>query len=224
MTEKLFTRYEFRTADTPTSIVKGLLDPPSPSLRLAPNVHVVDISSLRSDHARNLVVLATLRAMWHVARRQWWQRHLSGQQYVRTPFFVVVDEAHHLCPHERPDGALANRVRDALVEFAAEGRKYGLWLVIGTQRPTRLHSSVLFESSNLLLMRTTSPADLDALQRLVGRRGFSVLAKLERKKGFCYLAGEWSNGKLKRAQVAERLSMHPEGSFKRDEWVPRKNS
>lgn len=205
--------------DTAGCVVDGLVEWEK---RVSPKVHVVDLSWLARAHARNLLALAVLRAIWEVGRRQWLRRHLTQEAVYRTPIYVVIDEAHHLCPREQPASDLADRVRDALIEIAAEGRKYGLWLVIATQRPTRLHGSLVSEASNLLLMRTTAPTDLSFLSDLLGIR-MSRLARLERKKGFCYLAGEWSDGQVKKAQVSDRLSLHVE-SIELTEWVLPKRS
>ena len=54
------------------------------------------------------------------------------------------------------------RTRDAL---AAEGRKYGLYLLVSTQRPN-MHENVVAQCDNLLLTRMNSMADVGDLTRL----------------------------------------------------------
>jgi DNA helicase HerA-like ATPase len=44
--------------------------------------------------------------------------------------------------------------------FAAEGRKFGLHLLVSRQRPLKVHDNVLSQCDNLVLMRMNSPADL----------------------------------------------------------------
>ena len=46
------------------------------------------------------------------------------------------------------------------VRIAGEGRKFGLHLLVSTQRPQKLHDDVLSQCDNLLLMRMNSLADL----------------------------------------------------------------
>ena len=49
------------------------------------------------------------------------------------------------------------------VRIAAEGRKYGLYLFLSTQRPDRLHPEVLAQCENLVLMKVNSAAAIDLL-------------------------------------------------------------
>ena len=55
---------------------------------------------------------------------------------------------------------------DRAVQIAAEGRKYGLYLLTSTQRPNKVHENVVSQCDNLLLMRMNSQADLADLSRL----------------------------------------------------------
>ena len=49
------------------------------------------------------------------------------------------------------------------MQIAAEGRKYGLWLLLSTQRPSKVHINALSQCDNLALMRMSSPKDLAEL-------------------------------------------------------------
>ncbi len=55
---------------------------------------------------------------------------------------------------------------DRTVQIAAEGRKYGLYLLVSTQRPNKVHENVVSQCDNLLMMRMNSHADLADLGRL----------------------------------------------------------
>lgn len=85
----------------------------------------------------------------------------------RTPTLVVLDEAHNLCPAE-PSGTVQEALVERLVQIAAEGRKYGLWLLLSTQRPSKLHPQVLSQCDNLVLMRMNSRQDLEELATVFG--------------------------------------------------------
>ena len=85
----------------------------------------------------------------------------------RTPTLIVIDEAHNVCPAE-PSGTLATAVTERLIQIAAEGRKYGLWLLLSSQRPSKLHPQVLSQCDNLALMRMNSPSDVVELAQLFG--------------------------------------------------------
>jgi DNA helicase HerA-like ATPase len=82
----------------------------------------------------------------------------------QRPTIIVVDEAHNFVPAESSN----NNVARALMRIAAEGRKYGLWLVLASQRPQKLHSNVISQCDNLILMRLTSQIDLDHIASAFG--------------------------------------------------------
>lgn len=94
----------------------------------------------------------------------------------RTPTLLVLDEAHNLCPAE-PHGTVQTALVDRLVDIAAEGRKYGLWLLLSTQRPSKIHPQVLSQCDNLALMRMNSPTDVEALASVFGFAPPDMLAR-----------------------------------------------
>jgi hypothetical protein len=64
-----------------------------------------------------------------------------------------------VCPQEPSDHNQALSVEQA-VNIAAEGRKFGIYLLLATQRPQKVHVNVLTQCENLILMRMNSRADL----------------------------------------------------------------
>jgi hypothetical protein len=54
-------------------------------------------------------------------------------------------------------------VRERIIQIAAEGRKYGLWMLLSTQRPSKVHPGIISQCDNLGLMKMSSPADLAEL-------------------------------------------------------------
>ena len=78
---------------------------------------------------------------------------------------VVIDEAHNICAAE-PDNAVSRITTERAIQIAAEGRKYGLYLLVSTQRPNKVHENVVSQCDNLLLMRMNSMADVGDLTRL----------------------------------------------------------
>ena len=59
-------------------------------------------------------------------------------------------------------------MRNRIIQIAAEGRKYGLWLLLSTQRPSKVHTGIVSQCDNLTLMRTNSRDDLDQLSAIFG--------------------------------------------------------
>jgi DNA helicase HerA-like ATPase len=122
-----------------SSILKDAADP---SVRCL----VVDLGSLGTREEQALVAEAVLGRLWE-------------RRSDRSPVLVVIDEAHNVCPAHPEDGltALATEVA---VRIAGEGRKFGRYLLVSTQRPQKVHENVLSQCDNLLLMRMNSIADL----------------------------------------------------------------
>ena len=106
---------------------------------------VVDLGSLPTREEQSLVAATVLGDLWR--RRQ-----------ERRPVLVVIDEAHNVCPAEPPDQLVAVAAEHA-IRIAAEGRKFGLYLLVSTQRPQKIAGNVLSQADNLVLMRLNSLAD-----------------------------------------------------------------
>ncbi len=119
-----------------------------------PRVTVCDLSGFRDPVEPEVVALDLVESLW-------------AQRTSRTPTLLVIDEAHNICPAE-PRDAVQQAVVDRLVQIAAEGRKYGLWLLLSTQRPSKIHPQVLSQCDNLMLMRMNSPGDVAELVEVFG--------------------------------------------------------
>ncbi|EWT02732.1 ATPase [Intrasporangium oryzae NRRL B-24470] len=117
-------------------------------------VTVLDVSTFRTAQEPLVTALDVVERLW--ANRE-----------DRVPTLVVIDEAHNLCP-AAPTTPLQTILTDRLIQIAAEGRKYGIWLLLSTQRPSKVHPQVTSQCDNLVLMRMNSPADVEELGRLFG--------------------------------------------------------
>jgi hypothetical protein len=155
--------------------------------------------------------------------RQSWEEALGNpaESDDRRPIFVVVDEAHNLAP-QSPTTDSAVAVTEALVRIAMEGRKYGLFLILVTQRPGRVNSHLLSQCDNLCLLRMSDPADV----RLVEERfGFVPQGMAHESLGFpkvgarqVLLCGEFVKRSIV-AQVAPRRTVEGGRSLRDDVWL-----
>ena len=107
---------------------------------------VVDLGSLGTREEQALVAQAVLARLWE-------------RRADRAPVLIVIDEAHNVCP-AAPEDPLTALAAEHAVRIAGEGRKFGLYLLVSTQRPQKVHENVLSQCDNLLLMRMNSTADL----------------------------------------------------------------
>jgi hypothetical protein len=150
----------------------------------------VDLGSLYSPSRLFLAAGAALDALWAKSREEWTEAlGIPPSADPRCPIFVVIDEAHNLAP-ATPTSESAKSVSECLVRIAMEGRKFGLFLVLVTQRPSRLNGNLLSQCDSLRLMKMSNPADIELVTE---RFGFVPEKEAERalgfKKGEMLLAG-----------------------------------
>ena len=128
----------------------------------------LDLGSL--DEQKQLFITAevALAALWAEARKQW-SRALTfpPNHDSRCPVFVVIDEAHNIAP-EKPLNDAGAGVTEILTRIAMEGRKFGLFLILVTQRPSRVSSNLLSQCDNLCLMKMSNPADVELVKQRFG--------------------------------------------------------
>ncbi len=128
---------------------------------------VFDIGGFGTPEEKSLIATATLGAFWQLRER-------------REPVLIVIDEAHNVCAQE-PADPLQAAATERAIRFAGEGRKFGLYLLMSTQRPQKIHRNVLSQCDNLVLMRMNSAADLAQLAEVFS---FVPASLMERASGF----------------------------------------
>src|SRR5208282_4240845 len=74
----------------------------------------------------------------------------------RHPIALFCDEAHLYIPN-RSEGDTSNEISISMFErIAKEGRKYGVGLIVISQRPSEVSHTVLSQCNNLIAMRLTN--------------------------------------------------------------------
>ena len=121
-------------------------------------VKIVDFSEVPSDV---LPLIVSLIGRLAFSIQQW------STPTLRHPIALFCDEAHLYMP-ERTAGHSSNEVSvETFERIAKEGRKYGLGLVIISQRPSEVNRTVLSQCNNLLSMRLTNAEDQSVVRRLL---------------------------------------------------------
>ncbi|MDO5028356.1 MAG: ATP-binding protein [Bacillota bacterium] len=75
------------------------------------------------------------------------------------PFVIVTDEAHEFAPKGLPKPS-----KSIIKEIAQEGRKYGVFLVLATQRPTLLDETVTAQLNSKFIFRTVRATDIQTIR------------------------------------------------------------
>ena len=138
----------------------------------------------------------------------------------RVTFFVM-EEAHNFCPahvwyeHQKWP-------RDIIHEMATEGRKYGAFLMMLTQNPSRLSPQALLQCDNVILMRMTSSSEVEALATVVrdaGPRLAEAAYGLKKGEAICL-------GGIVRAETPVKFDLRktrPGGDDISKDWTKRRN-
>lgn len=82
-----------------------------------------------------------------------------------VPFLLVLEEAHNYIPQS--EGAKYYSVKKSIERIAKEGRKYGLSLMIVSQRPSEISETIFSQCNNFVAMRLTNPTDQQYVKRLM---------------------------------------------------------
>ena len=168
-------RFEVWSGHDDISLLDDLLDD---DLRCL----VVDLGSLGTRDEQSLVAASVLEHLWR-------------RRAERKPVAIVIDESHNVCP-ARPDDPLTALATEDAIRIAGEGRKFGLYLIVVTQRPQKVHENVVSQCDNLVLMRMNSTADLGHVGEV-----FSFVPPGLIDRAAIFRQGE--------ALVAGKISSHP---------------
>lgn len=98
------------------------------------------------------------------------QRYRKLNQGKTLPTVLVMEEAHTFIKRYKDDAENQNAAAiccQVFEKIAREGRKFGLGLVLSSQRPSELSPTVLSQCNSYLLHRISNDQDQDLVKRLV---------------------------------------------------------
>ena len=133
------------------SLVNSLLD-----FGNGKGVKIIDFSEVPSDI---LPLITGLIGRLIFSIQQWMDDEL------RHPVALFCDEAHLYIP-ANIKGGMEEKGLASFERIAKEGRKYGLSLVVISQRPSDVNKTILSQCGNFIAMRLTNPDDQNVIKRL----------------------------------------------------------
>ena len=89
---------------------------------------------------------------------------------------VVCEEAHRYIPADQNSGFFPTR--QAIARIAKEGRKYGVYLAVISQRPSELDSTILSQCNTVFAMRLGNERDKEIIRQSVSGAAQSTIAFL----------------------------------------------
>lgn len=121
-------------------------------------VKVIDFSEVPSD-ILPLIISRVASLVFFV--QQWTPRERLH------PIAMFCDEAHLYMPNRTDAGGVTEAALRYFERIAKEGRKYGVGLVVISQRPSEVSRTVLSQCNNFVALRLTNAEDQHVIQRLL---------------------------------------------------------
>ncbi|NLT50473.1 MAG: ATP-binding protein [Ignavibacteria bacterium] len=141
--------------DYAETICKKLMH--SNSLQKGKGIKIIDFSEVPSD-VLPLMISLVGRIVFSI--QQWIPKEK------RHPISLFCDEAHLYLPANTGSSIEATGLEN-FERIAKEGRKYGVGLVVISQRPAEVNRTILSQSNNFIAMRLTNAEDQTVIKRLL---------------------------------------------------------
>jgi DNA helicase HerA-like ATPase len=146
---------EFKTGDLP-DILRQFIGYGTPQT----NITIIDLSGIPFE-VLSVVVSLISRLIFDFC----FYYKLTKKNKEEAPFLLVLEEAHNYIPQS--EGAKYQSVKKSIERIAKEGRKYGISLMIVSQRPSEISETIFSQCNNFVAMRLTNPTDQQYVKRLM---------------------------------------------------------
>lgn len=178
--DTLLTRVKLLIAD---SIIKSVVDDIDMTLEewlekyIGKNkeetITIIDLSLLPSE-VTSIITAVIARMVFEALQRY------RKMNKVALPTVLVMEEAHNFVKHYSDDDSVsANKICCKVFEkIAREGRKFGLGLVLSSQRPSELSPTVLSQCNTFLLHRISNERDQELVGKLLPDNMRSIFREL----------------------------------------------
>jgi len=124
---------------------------------LSPGVTIMNLAGV-PEEIQDYVTYHVLRRVMRARIR--YVRRLKGVKY-EYPVVVILEEAHRFVPPKRVRRTWSY---NSVVQIASEGRKFGVYLIAITQRPSRVDPDVLSQLQSQIILRMVNPKDQEAVR------------------------------------------------------------
>ncbi|MDO6762965.1 anti-phage-associated helicase HerA [Agarivorans sp. 1_MG-2023] len=130
------------------------------------DVHIINLKNIADDHTP--MILGSLLEMYSDVL-------FKRGQDKNFPTMLLLEEAHH---YLRDPFAEEGTQLKAYERLAKEGRKFNCSLLVSTQRPSELSSTVLAMCSNWISLRLTNERDINALRHAIENGNEHTLSEI----------------------------------------------
>ncbi|WP_319580346.1 ATP-binding protein [uncultured Methanospirillum sp.] len=95
---------------------------------------------------------------------------------LNNPFLLIYEEAHRYVPKSELVKYRASRL--SIERIAKEGRKYGVTLLISSQRPSEISETIFSQCNNFIVMRISNPDDQNYVKNLLPENLGNIVSSL----------------------------------------------
>ncbi|GBE37417.1 AAA-like domain protein [bacterium BMS3Bbin08] len=103
--------------------------------------------------------------------------HFAPQDRGKYPIVIILEEAQNYIP-EKSRQEVESIAKNVFERIAREGRKYGISLIIASQRPAELSKTVLSQCNSFIVHRLQNPDDQKYIRGLVSSANSDILDQL----------------------------------------------
>lgn len=154
---------EYESYDSLLQLVTKLMGSGQSKDGVNTGVKIIDFSEVPSD-ILPVVVGLVARLVYQV--QFWSDPGVDGDS--RHPIVMVCDEAHLYLPsHSISTGPMEKRALENFERIAKEGRKYGVGLLVVSQRPSDVSMTILSQCSNIISLRLANKTDQAVVKQLL---------------------------------------------------------
>jgi len=121
-------------------------------------VKIIDLSEVPSD----ILPMVIGRIASLIFSLQQWTKKED-----RHPIALLCDEAHLYIPENNSSSGFTDSAQRSFERIAKEGRKYGIGLVVISQRPSEVNKTILSQCNNFISMRLSNAEDQNVIKRLL---------------------------------------------------------
>lgn len=151
------------------------------------NITIIDLSGIPFE-VLSITVSLVSRLVFDFAFHYSKIKHLENKQN-DIPFMIVCEEAHNYIP--RTGGAEYNASKKSIERIAKEGRKYGLSLMVVSQRPSEVSETIFSQCNNFISLRLTNVNDQNYVRALMPENSNTIADILPNlAQGECLFVGD----------------------------------
>ncbi|MDM3805088.1 ATP-binding protein [Proteus mirabilis] len=128
------------------------------------NVTIIDLSGIPFE-VLSITVSLISRILFDFG--YYYKKSINNENNKKhdIPILLVLEEAHKYVP--KSELARFKASKNSIERIAKEGRKYGVTLLLASQRPSEISETIFSQCSNFIAMRLTNPDDQNYIRRIL---------------------------------------------------------